>query len=60
MQYVLQWKLKHFVGRDVGFARNTSKDQITHIAQTDESVRKELRQLRDEFQTSLKDLEKKF
>lgn len=59
MQYVLQRKLKHFVGRDVGFSRNTSNDQVTHIAQTDQSVRKELRQLQDEIQNSLKDLEKK-
>lgn len=43
----------------VGFARNTSNDQVAHDAQTDQSVREELIQLRDEIQTCLKDLEKK-
>lgn len=42
----------------MGFARNTSNDQVAHHAQTDQSVRKELRQVRDEIQTSLKDLKK--
>lgn len=60
MQYVLQGEIEeHFVGRDVGFSRNTSNDQVTIIAQTDQSVRKELRQLQDEIQNSLKDLKKK-
>lgn len=39
----------------VGFARNTS----AAVAQIDQSVREELRQLRDEMETSLKDLERK-
>lgn len=43
----------------MGFSRNTSNDQMTHIAQTEQSVGKERRQLQDEIQNSLKDLKKK-
>lgn len=41
-----------------GYVRTTSNNQVTPDAQ-DPTVREELRQLRDEIQASLKDLEKK-
>lgn len=43
--------------RDVGYSWNANK--VTH-EQSDSSLRKELGQMRNEIQTSLKDLEKKF
>lgn len=41
-----------------GYVRTTSNNQVTPGAQ-DPTIREELRQLRDEIQASLKDLEKK-
>lgn len=44
---------------DGGYVRNMSNNEVTPCARQDSIGREELRQLRDEIQASLKDLEKK-